>query len=77
LAGYLREHGIRSVYVCGLARDVCVKWTAEDGVAAGFETFLLWDLSQPVVPDSDSQVRSNLAQADVRIMLEEELLCAA
>jgi hypothetical protein len=30
LAGYLRERGIDSVFCCGLARDVCVKWTAED-----------------------------------------------
>lgn len=77
MAGYLHERGVRSVYLCGLARDVCVKWTAEDGAAAGFATILLWDLSLPVVPDSDSQVRNDLAQAGVRIMLAEELLYAA
>ena len=30
LAGYLRELGVRRVHVCGLARDYCVRWTAED-----------------------------------------------
>jgi nicotinamidase/pyrazinamidase len=30
LAGYLRERGIKTVYVTGLATDFCVAWTAMD-----------------------------------------------
>ncbi len=67
LAGYLRELEIREVYVCGLARDVCVKWTAEDAAELGFETTVLWDLTRPVDPASDSPVAAALAAAGVRI----------
>lgn len=67
LAGYLRELEIRDLYICGLARDVCVKWTAEDAVELGFSTTVLWDLTRPVQPASDSSVAAALGAAGVRI----------
>lgn len=67
LAGYLRERGIRDVVVCGLARDVCVKWTAEDAAEAGFGVALLWDLTRSVNPEGDDEVRRSLERAGVRI----------
>lgn len=36
LAGYLRERRIDKVYLCGLATDFCVAWTALDGRKLGF-----------------------------------------
>ena len=71
LAGYLRERSIGAVFVCGLARDVCVKWTAEDAVAAGFVTSLLWDLSRPVDPESNGAVHRDLDRLSVRILTRE------
>src|SRR5437879_1247406 len=41
LAGYLRERGLGELYVCGLATDFCVAWTALDGRAAGFEVTVI------------------------------------
>lgn len=73
LAGYLRERGIREVVVCGLARDVCAKWTAEDAAAAGFRVTFLWDLTRAVDPDSDDQVRSELEKAGARVINSDEL----
>lgn len=67
LAGYLRERGIRDVVTCGLARDVCVKWTAEDAARAGFGATLLWDLTRSVDPGGDDQVRADLEAGGVRI----------
>jgi nicotinamidase/pyrazinamidase len=67
LAGYLRERGVEEVLVCGLARDFCVKWSAEDAAAAGFRTTVLWDLTRPVVPASDAEVRADLERAGVRV----------
>ena len=68
LAGYLRERGVTDVVVCGLARDYCVKWTAEDAAAAGFRTTVLWELSRPVVAASDPAVRADLARAGVQVV---------
>jgi nicotinamidase/pyrazinamidase len=41
LAGYLRERGFGMLYVCGLATDFCVAWSALDARAAGFETTVI------------------------------------
>jgi nicotinamidase/pyrazinamidase len=41
LAGYLKERGFGKLYVCGLATDFCVAWTALDARAAGFETTVI------------------------------------
>jgi nicotinamidase/pyrazinamidase len=41
LAGYLRERKLEKLYVCGLATDFCVAWTALDARAAGFDTTVI------------------------------------
>ncbi|MBP89371.1 MAG: nicotinamidase/pyrazinamidase [Planctomycetaceae bacterium] len=43
LGDYLREEGVSSVYVMGLATDYCVAFTALDARQLGFETFLITD----------------------------------
>lgn len=40
LAGYLHARDVKSVTVCGLATDYCVKFTAIDAVEAGFDTYV-------------------------------------
>ncbi|SFK44898.1 bifunctional nicotinamidase/pyrazinamidase [Rhodanobacter glycinis] len=68
LAGWLRERGVDEVYVCGLARDVCVLWTAQDAVASGFRAQLLWDLTRPVAPGGDEALRASLSEAGIGIV---------
>jgi len=41
LAGYLRERQIRRLWLCGLATDYCVAYSAVDGREEGFETTVL------------------------------------
>jgi len=48
LAGYLRERAVSRVVICGLALDFCVRWTAEDAVAAGFAAVVVGDGCRPV-----------------------------
>ena len=43
LAAFLRDHGVIAVSVLGLATDYCVKFTALDAVAEGFDTTLVLD----------------------------------
>ncbi|PVE43860.1 bifunctional nicotinamidase/pyrazinamidase [Limnohabitans planktonicus] len=43
LAGYLRQRGIRQVFVTGLATDFCVAWTALDAKRLGFDTYVIED----------------------------------
>jgi len=41
LDGYLRSRGITELFLCGLATDYCVAWSAEDAVTFGFKTAIL------------------------------------
>ena len=68
LAGWLRERGVEEVLVCGLARDICVLWTAQDAVAAGFKAGLLWHLSRPVTPAGDEATRATLAAQGIALV---------
>lgn len=70
LAGLLKERGVTHVLVCGLARDYCVRWTAEDAADAGFRVRFLWDLTRPVDPESDEEVHEALAAKGVAIVTE-------
>lgn len=48
LSGYLHMHGIKRVFVAGLATDFCVAWTAVDAVHFGFETFVIDDACRAI-----------------------------
>ena len=41
LAGYLRERGLRRVFIAGLAFDFCVRFSAEDAKREGFEAAVI------------------------------------
>ncbi|MDF2643877.1 MAG: pncA [Pseudomonas sp.] len=48
LAGYLKERGIDTVFVVGLALDFCVAWSAQDARAAGFVTYVIEDACRAI-----------------------------
>ena len=48
LAGYLKERGLRELFVCGLATDFCVAWTALDARATGFEVTVIEDACRAI-----------------------------
>ena len=48
LAGYLAERKVKSVYVCGLAGDYCVSYTAKDALQIGFKTFIIEDATRAI-----------------------------
>jgi len=48
LAGYLRERNLQRLFLCGLAYDFCVRYSAIDGKNLGFETIVIEDATRPV-----------------------------
>ncbi len=63
LAGYLRQKGIKRLWVGGLAQDVCVLATVKDACKEGFETRLIQDATRPVFPDKADQVLREMESA--------------
>jgi nicotinamidase/pyrazinamidase len=61
LDGYLRSRGIEHVFLCGLATDFCVAWSAEDARAFGFETTVIEDACRAI------DLNSSLAAAWARM----------
>jgi nicotinamidase/pyrazinamidase len=54
LAGYLKERGLSKLFVCGLATDFCVAWTALDARAAGFDTAVVEDACRAIDLDGSA-----------------------
>jgi len=48
LTGYLKEHGIENVFLCGLAFDWCVFFSAVDSLKKGFKTYVIKDLTRAI-----------------------------
>jgi nicotinamidase/pyrazinamidase len=66
LAGYLRERGFGKLYVCGLATDFCVAWSALDARAAGFEVTVIEDACRAIDLDGSlARAWSDMASAGV------------
>lgn len=67
LADWLRDHGVDTVDVVGIATDHCVRATALDAAAAGFATTVLIDLCAGVAPDSTAKAVDDLRAAGVTV----------
>ncbi|MDB9762344.1 bifunctional nicotinamidase/pyrazinamidase [Alphaproteobacteria bacterium] len=48
LEGNMKSMGIKRVFVCGLALDFCVAFSAIDSTISGFETFVIMNATKPV-----------------------------
>jgi len=67
-ATLLRRRGVRRLFVGGLATDYCVRATALDGLAAGFEVVVLEDAVRAVdvQPDDGERALTEMAAAGAR-----------
>lgn len=75
LAGYLRERGLRRIFVAGLAYDYCVRYSAVDAVRLGFKSLVIQDACRAVdLPGSVDDANRDFAEAGVRRIASAELL---
>lgn len=65
LSAFLLARGIRRVFVCGLARDFCVGWSALDAQAEGLAAIVLDDLTRAVFPDRQAETDAIFAKGGV------------
>jgi len=75
MGDYLKERGVRDVYVCGLATDYCVNFTALDALKLGFNVHLIEDASRGVnlKPDDSANALDGIHRAGGQIIRSESL----
>jgi nicotinamidase/pyrazinamidase len=79
LDGWLRAKGFRRLFLCGLATDFCVAWSAEDAAGLGYETHLIEDACRGIgLPRADGRTtldhaRERLAGRGVRFLTSTDL----
>jgi nicotinamidase/pyrazinamidase len=74
LGAYLKERGIDTVYVTGLATDFCVAWTAIDARQAGLTVYVVEDACRGIdVGGSLSKAWADMTAAGVKKIQSSDL----
>lgn len=75
LSGYLRERGVTSLYLTGLATDFCVRWSALDGLKEGFEVNVVKDAVRGIdIGGSVEQAWQEMKEAGAEIITSADVL---
>ena len=74
LSGYLQSRNLRRVFLCGLAGDICVYYSALDSLSQGFATFFLEDACRDVdTADSKAISRESMSKKGIKILNTKDL----
>ncbi len=75
LEAYLKSLGIEQVFLCGLATDYCVFFSAMDAVTLGFETYVIIDACKGVdFPEGNIEKALNtMKEKGIKIIDSSEL----
>ena len=76
LGEWLKAQGVTKVFVCGLATDYCVKFTALDAAKMGFQTYFIEDASRGVNlrPEDAKNAIVEMKRAEIAVIQSAELL---
>ncbi|MDR0228708.1 MAG: bifunctional nicotinamidase/pyrazinamidase [Flavobacteriaceae bacterium] len=72
LLGFLKEKQVTQLYVCGLAADFCVYYTAKDAVETGFNTYFLEFATKAISPEGLVNAKQELIKIGVEIVQTKE-----
>lgn len=76
LSAYLKGHGVRTIYLAGLAADYCVYFTAKDALAEGFAVCLIEDATKAINEEGYQEARKDLLEKGGRIITSSEMRIA-
>jgi len=69
LSGYLKERGVQRVFCVGLATDYCVRFSAEDAIKEGFDTFVIESACRGIDLDGSVEAaKASMTQLGVQII---------
>lgn len=78
LTGYLNERGIDELFICGLAADFCVKWSALDGRKQGFDVYVVEDATRGIDQDGSlARAWQEMNEAGVQVISSEAAMDVA
>lgn len=70
LASYLHSNGVKQIVIVGIATDVCVKATAEDALACGFEIVLIEEAMKGVDEEASEKMIKGFGQVNAAQVVE-------
>lgn len=75
LNGYLKDRGVNRIFLCGLALDYCVFFTAANGADMGYQVYVIMNLTKPVgsPADSMSNALETMTEKGVHFIQSEEM----
>jgi len=75
LGEFLKEKGVKTIYICGLALDYCVKFTALDGKSLDFDTYLVTDATKAVnlAPEDGDLALKEMKEAGIHLISSSEI----
>ncbi len=68
MAGYLRDLEVKDIYICGLAADYCVYYTARDGQALGFQSHFIANATRPISQEGYEAALQDLSDIGAKIV---------
>jgi nicotinamidase/pyrazinamidase len=66
LAGYLKNANLERIFICGLALDYCVYWSAMDGVRKEFETLVIVELCKGIAEETIDKAMQDMTEKGVK-----------
>ena len=69
LEGYLKKKEIKRLYLCGLAFDYCVFYSALDGINLGFDVFVFQDLTKAIkLNNSEKIAKKTMIEKGIKLI---------
>jgi nicotinamidase/pyrazinamidase len=74
LDGYLSSLKLKKVFICGLALDYCVNYSALDAKEKGYDVHVIHDLTRGITKETINQAMDKLQKSGVKFINSSELV---
>ncbi|MFM9400529.1 bifunctional nicotinamidase/pyrazinamidase [Myroides odoratimimus] len=74
LLGFLKNKEVKELYVCGLAAEFCVYFSAKDAQKAGIKTFFLDFATKPITAEGLVNAKKEMETLGITILKNQEEL---
>jgi nicotinamidase/pyrazinamidase len=74
LNNYLKEHKINELYICGLATEYCVMYTAIDAKELGFDVTVVTDACRGLTLEGVSNALDVMKAKDIKLFMSDDIM---